>query len=264
MTDTMTLGQALAISGDGGQPTGQVHPGFDVFGIPHGGYLAALGANAVLRATGQPDVFTSTTHYLRKASVGPMAFDVTAVGTSRRFRTVTATGSQDGQVVLAIMASVGDRTGIDGPAWRSADPPSVPRDRLSPPAGADGLPFDPPNIARRGGLRLHTSTIGFATGATGDEARIQAVMQTDPVDQLAAIVACDLTPPAVWNALGAKGWVPTVELTVHVRARPAAGPLTIDVATNHVAGGFLEEDAVVYDSEGQLVVQSRQLARWTA
>ena len=45
-----------------------VHPGYDVFTIPHGGYLAALAGSAVLAATEQPDLFTITTHYLRNSS----------------------------------------------------------------------------------------------------------------------------------------------------------------------------------------------------
>jgi hypothetical protein len=43
----------------------------------------------------------------------------------------------------------------------------------------------------------------------------------------------------------------------------APGPLTVEVVTHHVADGFLEEDALVRDATGHLVVQSRQLARWT-
>ncbi len=42
---------------------------------------------------------------------------------------------------------------------------------------------------------------------------------------------------------------------------PAPGWLRIAASTRNVAGGFLEEDAEVWDSAGRLVVQSRQLAR---
>ena len=35
----------------------------------------------------------------------------------------------------------------------------------------------------------------------------------------------DIMPPPIFTIYGAYGWVPTVELTVQVRRKPAAGPL---------------------------------------
>lgn len=61
--------------------------------------------------------------------------------------------------------------------------------------------------------------------------------------------------------MGLSGWVPTVELTAHIRRRPAPGPLRVAITTRNLAGGFLEEDAEVWDFEDRLVAQSRQLAR---
>jgi Acyl-CoA thioesterase C-terminal domain len=55
-------------------------------------------------------------------------------------------------------------------------------------------------------------------------------------------------------------WTPTVELTAHVRARPAAGWLRCVFTTRFVTGGFLEEDGEVWDETSTLVAQSRQLA----
>jgi hypothetical protein len=49
-----------------------------------------------------------------------------------------------------------------------------------------------------------------------------------------------------------------------VRARTGVGPLSVRATSRHVTDGFLEEDALVHDAEGRLMVQSRQLARWTA
>jgi acyl-coenzyme A thioesterase PaaI-like protein len=253
----------------------EVHPGYDVFTIPHGGYLAALAGSAVLAATEQPDLFTITVHYLRKATEGPLRFEVDLVGGSRRFTTVHARGTQDGEAVLAVLASVGDRTALEGPSWRRAEPWDADAARLAPPAGSDGLGggratpgesaarFEPPNIARRFALRPDVPSFAFATGEVTGDATLRARMEVEEPDQLAALIACDITPPAVWNALGAEGWVPTIELTAHVRARPRPGPLSVVATTDHVTDGFLEEDAVVHDAEGRLVVQSRQLARWT-
>jgi hypothetical protein len=52
----------------------------------------------------------------------------------------------------------------------------------------------------------------------------------------------------------------TVEITVHLRARPAAGWLACRAVTRFVAGGYNEEDFEIWDSTGTLVAQSRQLA----
>lgn len=51
----------------------------------------------------------------------------------------------------------------------------------------------------------------------------------------------------------------TVQLTVHVRARPAAGWLACRAVTRTVAAGLHKEDVELWDSTGRLVAQSRQL-----
>ena len=261
----MPLTEALAVQAlpTAGTFRAEVHDGYDVFGIPHGGYLAALGANAVLAASQAPDIFTITTHYLRKAQLGPMDFVVQRVGGSRRFTTWTAVAQQDGTPVLSIMASTGDRTTIDGPDWSAWSFEPIDESALSPPAQHDTA-FQAPAIAHRAKLRLDKTTIAFAEGRRTERAQLRAMANLQPVDQLAAILASDVTAPAIWNALGMKGWVPTVELTCHVRGRPVDGPLTVHVESQHASAGFLDEDAWVYDQAGKLIVQSRQLARWTA
>ena len=78
------------------------------------------------------------------------------------------------------------------------------------------------------------------------------------------IIASDLNPPAIWEIMGMKGWVPTIELTTHVRNTPESGPFRVRATSCHLEGGFLEEDATVYDGTGRLIVQSRQLACYTS
>jgi hypothetical protein len=64
----------------------------------------------------------------------------------------------------------------------------------------------------------------------------------------------------VFNIDAPPGWVPTLELTVHVRAVPVDGPLRVRVRTQFVHGGLFEEDGEYWDAAGTLVAQSRQLA----
>ena len=77
---------------------------------------------------------------------------------------------------------------------------------------------------------------------------------------LTLLLAVDAMPPTMFE-LGLMGWAPTLELTAHVRARPAPGWLRLRHETWNFAGGMFEEDCEVWDSSGRLVAQSRQLAR---
>jgi acyl-CoA thioesterase len=79
-------------------------------------------------------------------------------------------------------------------------------------------------------------------------------------DALATLLFADAFAPAVFGLLGAVGWVPTVELTVQVRRRPAPGWMLAQFRTVDLADGRLIEDGLLWDARGRLVAQSRQLA----
>ena len=81
----------------------------------------------------------------------------------------------------------------------------------------------------------------------------------DP-DALLLALAVDGLPPVVFG-LGATGWAPTVELTMYMRMVPAPGPLRVAARCRHVSGGWFDEEAEVWDAAGNLVAQSRQIAR---
>jgi hypothetical protein len=66
----------------------------------------------------------------------------------------------------------------------------------------------------------------------------------------------------VFTVFGPVGWVPTIELTVQVRAHPAPGPLQVRLATRHATNGIVEEDGEYWDSAGNLVMISRQTAKF--
>ncbi|MDQ6648986.1 MAG: thioesterase family protein, partial [Actinomycetota bacterium] len=119
------------------------------------------------------------------------------------------------------------------------------------------------NIIERFDLRLDPPSAGWALGKPSGEAVTRGWLRfadNRPVDSLALLLIGDVFPPTAFN-LGLMGWVPTIEMTVHVRGVPAPGWLRMVVSTRNVAGGYLEEDAEIWDPEDRLVAQSRQLAR---
>ena len=64
----------------------------------------------------------------------------------------------------------------------------------------------------------------------------------------------------MFGLLGMVGWVPTIELTVHVRRRPSPGWMLGRFTANDLVDGRLIEDGALWDAAGNLVAQCRQLS----
>jgi hypothetical protein len=117
-------------------------------------------------------------------------------------------------------------------------------------------------LLERFGTRLDPAYVGWATGSPSGTGLIQGwfrLVDDRPLDPIALLLVVDALPPVTFD-LGLPGWAPTLELTAHVRARPAPGWARVRHATRTIAGGCFEEDCEVWDAEGHLVAQSRQLA----
>jgi hypothetical protein len=166
-----------------------------------------------------------------------------------------------------VLATYGDLDSVAHEVRTSAVPPDLP-----PPDRCVRAAEAPPSFLRHAAmldrldLRLDPATSGWAAGQPSGRGQIRGWLRLadgrEP-DPLMLLLACDALPPVAFD-LGLSGWTPTLQLTVHVRARPAPGWLRIGLTTRNLAGGFLEEDAEVWDSGGRLVAQSRQLARASA
>ena len=78
-------------------------------------------------------------------------------------------------------------------------------------------------------------------------------------DALFALMCGDLSAPVTF-AVDRTGWAPTVQLTAFLRALPADGWLRIIATCTEIGHDWFDEDHVVVDSLGRLVVQARQLA----
>ena len=80
-----------------------------------------------------------------------------------------------------------------------------------------------------------------------------------PPDVLFALVCGDVSAPVTYG-VNRFGWAPTVQLTAYLRAIPADGWLRVLCTTMQIGQEWFDEDHVVVDCDGRIIVQSRQLA----
>ncbi|MGW0969803.1 thioesterase family protein [Streptomyces sp. NPDC002516] len=243
--------------------------GWTIITAVNGGYLLAVLGRALADALPHSDPFTVSAHYLTASQPGPAVIRTDVVRTGRTLSTGQASLFQydeEGREVerIRVLASYGDLDALPDDVRTTAVPPAIPpMDQCFGPQDAPAPIPGSSAITDRLFLKLDPATLGWALGAPSGKGEMRSwfgLADGRDADPLSLLLAVDALPPTAFE-IGLSGWVPTVELTVHVRCRPAPGPLRVSITTRNLAGGFLEEDAEVWDSADRLVAQSRQLAR---
>jgi hypothetical protein len=263
---------------DGGDYAAELDAGWVVGGGVNGGYSLAVIGNAVrdlLQESGHVDPFSVSAHYLSATAPGPAVVETRVVRTGRRFSTVAATLVQEVSGVstprISALATYGDLDSAHDAATDAAAaalhlalpvPDLPPREEC---LRSSDAPEDVKRMAPlldRFGTLLDPATAMWAIGRPSRKGVVQGWFELAdhrPLDPIALLMVVDALPPVTFD-LGMPGWAPTLELTAHVRAKPAPGWAVVRHCTRTVAGGMFEEDCEVWDSTGRLVAQSRQLA----
>jgi hypothetical protein len=78
-------------------------------------------------------------------------------------------------------------------------------------------------------------------------------------DPTSLLFAVDAFPPATFDIEFA-GWVPTLELTVYVRALPMPGPVRVLQRAQLIDAQRVDESCFIWDHRGRLVAHATQLA----
>lgn len=235
--------------------------GWDILGNANGGYMLAIAARAMAEQLERPDPISVTGHFLAPGRVGPLDVEVTTIRSGRQFATARAEVRSEDGPVLSTIGTFGDLTDPGRVVQFEGAPPELPPLQDCP-TSSDSQEFQP-EFMHRVALRLHPDDTGFDRGEPSGEARVRGWFEfpdAAPVDTIALMCVLDAFPPTAFNTSLPRGWVPTLELTAHVRARPAPGPLACEFTSRFVTDRFMEEDGLVWDSTGRLVGQSRQLA----
>ena len=238
---------------------GNISPRWNVGSIPNGGYLMGIAATVLQQALPHPDPLTITGHYLDRCEVGPCDIAFESLREGRSVSTGCVRLIQNGEERARFTATYGDLERTRGETWIGSQPPQWPN--------PDYCLEMPKTLAihDRVTMRFAPEEGAWIAGdLTGKPEHVLSLEFADGADAdvLALPFFSDCVPPTVFAMYGMAGWVPTLELTLQVRARPAPGPLLGRFITRYLTNGLMEEDGEIWDSNNQLVALSRQLAKY--
>ena len=261
--DDTDFDEAIALRPVGdGRLAATIRPGWDVRGVPHGGYLLALVAAAAQTVVPQPHPLSVSATYLAPPEFGSAEITVEVARAGRRQSTVTARLTQGD--LERVRATVTLGTLLDaGTELLAADarPPDGPElEHCRPMGHGEG---EAPALHRRVEIRLSPET-GFDIGRPSGRPELDGWIRLAggrPADPLALLLFSDGFPPSIFEARGvAIGHVPTVQLTTHLFALPGPGWVRARFRTRVQGGSFVDEDGELWDGDGRLVATARQLA----
>jgi hypothetical protein len=240
---------------------------WSIGGFLNGGYRLAAMGHAAVTQTSVPDPLAVTATYLSPPTAGPAEISVVVAKQGRLSTVVEMVLNQDGRDHVRATAVLGHLDAVTGPNLELPAPAIAPVEEclsISDRPGPDGIGL--PEIFRHFDVRLAPG-IGWLNGARagtapGTEARIDGwtrFADGRAADATSLLLLADAFPPAVLDRYPAS-WVPTLQYSVYVRARPRSGWIQGTFRTRSMVNGLLEEDGEMFDSAGRLVVMSRQLA----
>ena len=208
-----------------GRWSGHVDGHWSIGSNPNGGYLVSIAMRAIRELLPQhPDPLTITVHYLRPGIPDlPCEVRAEVLRTGRTLSTVRATLMQEGKPRVEVLAGLGDLSVSSTPDTPlTITMPDMPPPELCPQRSGEEQGVDLP-LLQRMDIRLHPDQA--KAGAAG-KAQVSGWIRFKdghPPDTLATVMFTDAFTPSVFGLLGVVGWVPTLELTVHVRRRPLPG-----------------------------------------
>jgi acyl-coenzyme A thioesterase PaaI-like protein len=272
-TTAMTLRQV-----DPGVFQGELNEHWTIGPKVHGGAMLALCANAARTAFGpqsgglepvlQP--VTVSASFLWAPDPGPMRLVTSIRKRGRRISVVEVELTQGERTAVHALVNLGEPEHFppDGPSGGAAAPllsanPVV--DLMAPEPPDDVAPIGPGHplagvvhLGEGCDVRPLLSTM---RPSNGHPPMIQMWARPRGVapDALFALMCGDLSAPVTF-AVDRTGWAPTVQLTAFLRGLPADGWLRIIATCMEIGHDWFDEDHIVVDRLGRLVVQARQLA----
>jgi acyl-CoA thioesterase len=236
----------------------------------NGGVLVATTSERMAEMVGQPHPFAVTGHFLAAATQGPATVRAEAVKPGRTYATATGSLWQEDKERVRVVGAYGDlavRTAAGAVASVLPDAPA-----LAAPDDCDDL-FD--ILTATVGERSLTKSLrnfeirvpadgGWGPASSPSTPRLRGWVRFRDVDTVTPnhlVTLADGFPPSILGFTEI-GWLPTIELTVHVFGAPPVDEpwLRAELHTRSIVDGLLDEDGELWDATGRLVARFRQLA----
>jgi acyl-coenzyme A thioesterase PaaI-like protein len=264
--DAFDAATAVVALGDGRYGV-ELDEAYTVVGMPNGGYLLAIAARAagvqLSDGDGVPrECLGASVAYARPMKCGPAVVDVVVDRRGARVSQVHAEITQDGRTSVRALLSMGrlrDDPDARVPGSARVELPA-PEDCVAVPSG--GPPGSGISIMDRVELRLDPKTAWFEDGSAERSSEIRGWVRLADgrrADSLGLLFLTDVLPPSTLP-IGSTGWVPTIQLSAYLKARPADGWLAARQYARSVAGGLLDQGCELWDAHGVLVASATQLA----
>ncbi|HEY3997097.1 MAG TPA: thioesterase family protein [Mycobacterium sp.] len=235
----------------------------------HGGAMLALCANAARTACGQTDMepVAVSASFLWAPDPGEMRLVTSIRKRGRRISVVDVELMQGDRTAVHAVVNLGEPEHFppDGHAapLLSANPVV---ELMAPEPPDDIEPIGPGHplagLVHLGeGCDVRPVLSSMTPSVDGRPPVIQMWARPRDVapDALFALMCGDLSAPVTF-AVERTGWAPTIQLTAFLRGLPADGWLRIIATCVEIGHDWFDEDHIVVDSLGRLVVQARQLA----
>ena len=242
--------------------TANISDRWSIGGTANGGYSMAIAARALSKILPHKDPLSISGHYLNRIEPGQLLIEVEPLKIGKSISTANVRLIQNSQEKIRFLGSFTDFSHVRGETYMHHEAPD-----FGPIENCIKVPFKPgfsPNIELQIEKRYTTKSIWWKNASLENTAELNLYMtwpNGEPYDLYSIILFLDATTPPVFNRIGARGWVPTISLSSHIRSLPSEGPLRAIAKTQYLIDGYLEEDREIWDSEGKLVGLSRQLAK---
>ncbi len=241
----------------------EVNPEWTIAGKPNGGYLLAMLGRAAVSVGAHAHVIAASAHYLHAPIPGPVVIEAELLRGGRSTSQVRARMSQDGEACVEALLTTSQLQADVAPYWERGLPQisQVPYNECSRlvPRTPDGSRVA---IMEQVEVRLEPDSSAFTTGHPSGRGELRgwlALPEDEAFDPTSLLFAVDAFPPATFD-IEFSGWVPTLELTVYVRALPASGPVRVLQRAQLIDAHRVDEACYVWDHTGRLVAHSNQLA----